>query len=188
MLNIFTLTEHIASELRSELDGLTYRFKGTDEPNDATETKPRVYTFTYDGELDRDLLPVHTPSVLLQVIKRDSDVVSYLVHIYVVNASIVDDEIAFDCGDGSYRMGDGDEPREHGARRDLYRACLLLGESVYNALNTISLSCLARIDNVVLNAPVAYMENYPACECTVSFDCALGNTESFIRSRLEEIL
>ena len=103
MLNIFTLTEHIAAALRSELDGLTYRFKSTDEPNDATETKPRVYTFTYDGELDRDLLPVHTPSVLLQVIKRDSDVVSYLVHVYVVNASIVDDEIAIDCGDGSYR-------------------------------------------------------------------------------------
>lgn len=188
MLNLLTLTEHIAAELRSELDGLTYRFKGTDEANDATETKPRVYTFTYDGELDRDQLPVHTPSVLLQVIKRDSDVVSYLVHIYVVNASIIDDEIAFDCGDESYRIGEGDEPCEWGARRDLYRACLLLGESVYNALNTISLSCLARIDNVVLNAPVAYMESYPACECTVSFDCALGNTESFVRSRLEEIL
>ena len=188
MLNIFTLTEHIAAALRAELDGLTYRFKSTDEPNDATETKPRVYTFTYDGELDRDLLPVHTPSVLLQVIKRDDSHVSYLVHIYVVNASIVDDEIAIDCGDGSYRMGVGEEPSEHGARRDLYRACLLLGESVYNALNTISLSCLASIDNVVLNAPVASMETYPACECPVSFDCALGNGESFVRSRLEEIL
>ena len=109
-------------------------------------------------------------------------------HIYVGNASIVDDEIAIGCGDESERMGEGDGPREHGARRDLYRACLLLGESVYNALNTISLSCLSRIDNVVLNAPVAYMDNYPACECTVSFDCALGNTESFVRSRLEEIL
>lgn len=188
MLNIFTLTEHIAAELRAELDALTYRFKGTDEANDATETKPRVYTFTYDGELDRDNLPVHTPSVLLQVIKRDSGVVSYLVHVYVVNASIIDDEVAFDCGDGSFQMGDGDEPRAGGARLDLYRACLLLGESVYNALNTISLSCLARIDNVVLNAPIAYMEQFPACECTVSFDCALGNTESFVRSRLEEIL
>lgn len=188
MLNIFTLTEHIAAALRTELDGLTYRFKGTDEPNDATETKPRVYTFTYDGELDRDLLPVHTPSVLLQVLKRDSDVVSYLVHIYVVNASIVDDEIAIDCGDESYRMGEGEEPREHGARRDLYRACLLLGESVYNALNTISLSGLARIENIVLNAPAAYLDNYPSCECTVSFDCSMRNTESFIRSKLEEIL
>lgn len=188
MLNIFTLTEHIASALRTELDGLTYRFKGTDEPNDATETKPRVYTFTYDGELDRDNLPVHTPSVLLQVIKRDSNAVSYLVHVYVVNASIIDDEVAIDCGDESYRMGEGDEPCEYGARRDLYRACLLLGESVYNALTCISLSCLARIDNVVLNAPVAYMEQFPACECTVSFDCALGNGESFVRSRLEEIL
>ena len=57
----------IAAALREELDGLTYRFKSTDEPNDATETKPRVYTFTYDGELDRDLLPVHTPSVLLRL-------------------------------------------------------------------------------------------------------------------------
>lgn len=188
MLNIFTLTEHIAARLQAELDALTYRFKGTDDANDSTETKPRVYTFTYDGELDRDQLPVHTPSVLLQVIKRDDARVSYLVHIYVVNASIVDDEIAFDCGDGSYRMGEGDEPRECGARRDLYRSCLLLGESVYNALNTISLSCLARIDNVVLNAPIAYMEQFPACECTVSFDCALGNGESFVRSRLEEIL
>ncbi|KGM08960.1 MULTISPECIES: hypothetical protein [Bacteria] len=188
MLNIFTLTEHIASALREELDGLTYRFKGTDEANDATETKPRVYTFTYDGELDRDKLPVHTPSVLLQVIKRDSNAVSYLVHVYVVNASIIDDEIAIDCGDESYRMGEGDEPCEYGARRDLYRACLLLGESVYNALNTISLSCLARIDNVVLNAPIAYMEQFPACECTVSFDCALGNGESFVRSKFEEIL
>ena len=188
MLNIFTLTEHIAAALREELDALTYRFKGTDEPNDATETKPRVYTFTYDGELDRDLLPVHTPSVLLQVIKRDSDTASYLVHIYVANASIVDDEIAFDCGDGSYRMGNGEEPCANGARRDLYRACLLLGEGVYNALNTISLSGLARLENIVLNAPSAYMDNYPSCECTVSFDCALRNTESFIRSKLEDIL
>ena len=188
MLNIFTLTEHIAAALRSEFGGLSYRFKSTDEPNDATETKPCVYTFTYDGELDRDLLPVHTPSVLLQVIKRDDETVSYLVHIYVVNASIVDDEIAFDCGDGSYRMGEGEEPRAGGSRRDLYRACLLLGESVYNALNTISLSGLARIENIVLNAPAAYMDNYPSCECTVSFDCALHNTESFIRSKLEEIL
>ena len=188
MLNIFTLTEHIAAALRSEFGGVSYRFKSTDEPNDATETKPCVYTFTYDGELDRDLLPVHTPSVLLQVIKRDDETVSYLVHIYVVNASIVDDEIAFDCGDGSYRMGEGEEPRAGGSRRDLYRACLLLGESVYNALNTISLSGLARIENIVLNAPAAYMDNYPSCECTVSFDCALHNTESFIRSKLEEIL
>ena len=188
MFNVFTLTEHIAEELRSELDSLTYRFKCTDDPNDATETKPRVYTFTYDGELDRDLLPVHTPSVLLQVIKRDDETVSYLVHVYVVNASIVDDEIAFDCGDGSYRRGNGEEPRSNGARRDLYRACLLLGDSVYSALNTISLSGLARLENIVLNAPSAYMDNYPSCECTVSFDCALRNTESFIRSKLEDIL
>ena len=188
MLNVFTLTEHIAAALRAELDGLTYRFKSTDEPNDATETKPRVYTFTYDCELDRDMLPVHTPSVLLQVIKRDSDTVSYLVHVYVANASIVDDEIALDCGDGSYRKGIGEEPCANGARRDLYRACLLLGESVYMALNTISLSGLARIENIVLNAPAAYMDNYPSCECTVSFDCALRNTESFIRSKLEDIL
>ena len=188
MLNVFTLTEHIAAALRAELDGLTYRFKSTDEPHDATETKPRVYTFTYDGELDRDLLPVHTPSVLLQVINRDESHVSYLVHVYVANASIVDDEIAFDCGDGSYRMGNGEEPSANGARRDLYRACLLLGESVYSALNTISLSGLARVENIVLNAPSAYMDNYPSCECTVSFDCALSNTESFIRSKLEEIL
>ena len=188
MLNVFTLTEHIAAELRSELESLKYRYKGTDEANDATETKPRVYTFTYDCELDRDLLPVHTPSVLLQVIKRDDESVSYLVHIYVANASIVDDEIAFDCGDGSYRMGAGEEPCANGARRDLYRACLLLGESVYIALNTISLSGLARIENIALNAPSAYMDNYPSCECTVSFDCALRNTESFIRSKLEDIL
>ena len=188
MFNVFTLTEHIAAELRSELESITYRYKGTDEASDATETKPQIYTLTYDCELDRDMLPVHTPSVLLQVIKRDIDTVSYLVHIYVANASIVDDEIAFDCGDGSYRMGDGEEPCANGARRDLYRACLLLGESVYNALNTISLSCAARIENIVLNAPSAYMDNYPSCECTVSFDCALSNTESFIRSKLEDIL
>ena len=188
MFNVFTLTEHIAEELRSELDSLTYRYKGTDDASDATETKQRVYTFTYDCELDRDMLPVHTPSVLLQVIKRDSNTVSYLAHIYVANASIVDDEIAFDCGDGSYRMGNGEEPCANGARRDLYRACLLLGEGVYNALNTISLSGLARIENIVLNAPAAYMDIYPSCECTVSFDCTLSNTESFIRSKLEEIL
>ena len=76
MLNIFTLTEHIAAELRSELDGLTYRFKSADEPNDAAGTKPRVCTVTYGGEVDRDLLPVHTPSVLLQVIKRGDETVS----------------------------------------------------------------------------------------------------------------
>ena len=188
MLNVFTLTEHIAEELRSELDSLTYRYKGTDDASDATETKPRVYAFTYDCELDRDMLPVHRWSVLLQVIKRDIDTVSYLVHVYVANASIVDDEIAFDCGDGSYRMGNGEEPCANGARRDLYRACLLLGESVYSALNTISLSCAARIENIVLNAPSSYMDNYPSCECTVSFDCAMRNTESFIRSKLEDIL
>ena len=125
MLNIFTLTEHIAAALRAELDGLTYRFKGTDEPNDATETKPRVYRFTYDGELGRELLPVHTPSVLSQAIKRDDVSVSSLVHIYAVHASIVDEEIALDCGDGSYRMGEGDEPRASGSRRDGYRACVL---------------------------------------------------------------
>ena len=188
MFNVFSLTDHISKSLQAELGSLTYRYKGTADANDATETKPRIYTFTYDCELDRDMLPVHTPSVLLQVIKRDSDTVSYLVHIYVANASIVDDEIAFDCGDGSYRMGNGEEPCSNGARRDLYRACLLLGESVYNALNTISLSGLARIENIVLNAPSAYMDNYPSCECTVSFDCALRNTESFIRSKLEDIL
>ena len=54
MLNIFTLTEHIAAALRAELDGLPYRFKSTAEPNDATETKQRVYTFKYDGEVDRE--------------------------------------------------------------------------------------------------------------------------------------
>ena len=188
MFNVFTLTEHIAAELRSGLESLTYRYKGTDEANDATETKPRIYTFTYDCELDRDMLPVHTPSVLLQVINRDESHVSYLAHIYVVNASIVDNEIALDCGDGSYRKGIGEEPCANGARRDLYRACLLLGESVYSALSTISLSGLARIESIVLNAPSAYMDNYPSCECTVSFDCALRNTESFIRSKLEDIL
>ena len=54
MLNIFTLTEHIAAALRAELDGLTYRVKSTDEPNDATETKPSDYTSTYAGELERE--------------------------------------------------------------------------------------------------------------------------------------
>ena len=177
MYSIVLITEEIASKLQSQLNEVGLRWKSSDSTTTYVEAKPMVYAFTYD-DLDGGN-PLHTPSVLVQVLGIDPDgVSSFLIHVCISYPSIQDKEITKPVQgvDGVYEYKTGDGIDSAGVRSELYKACLMLGERVFVSLGKISNTDIP-IRNIQLNTPNPYMEQFPYCDCTVSFDVECSQIE-----------
>lgn len=188
-MGIIARTERIAETLQERMDSLTFRWKDSDSTTSYGESKPRVYSFTYD-DLDGDF-PLHTPCVCIQLLGiDDSGLASYLAHVCVCNPATVDKEITKPVKDtdGIYEYGTGDGINSAFVRGELYKYCILLGEQVYLALKRMG-NTDTNISNVQFNTPSPYLASFPYCECTISFESDLYQpTEQLDDTELENML
>lgn len=190
MYSIIVITESITNELQEHLNRTCFRWKDSDSTTSYTETKPKVYAFTYD-DLE-GTQPLHTPAILVQIISIDpTGLASYLVHVCVSYPSIQDKEITMQIEgyNNLYQYGSKDDIDSAGTRSELYKAALLLGEQVYNIMGKIANDNF-RIRNINLQTPSPYMESFPYCDCTVSFDLETvkESTENKLNTKVSEYL
>lgn len=178
-MSLIIRTEKIVEALQNRMDALTFKWKGSDDTNEYTECKPKVYAFTYD-DLSNGL-PLKTPSVCVQLVSvDDSGIARYIVHCCVCNPALQDKEITHEVtGEpGHYAYNTGDTIDSAGVRSELYKFCLLLGEQVYLALKQLG-NTNRDISNVVLDTPSPYLDEFPYSECAVSFE---SDTKNFVET------
>lgn len=176
---IIQRVEEIVSALQKSMDNITLKWKNSDSTESYCEAKPTVYAFTYDDL--SEYMPLNTPSVLVQVMGLDdSGIANFLVHICVCNPALQDKEITTPVKDNPdlYEYGTSDDISSSRIRSELYRTCLMLGEQVYICLKKLG-NCNQSISDVELNPPSPYLEKFPYCECTVSFNSEIVESKMF---------
>ena len=154
-----------------------------------------VYGSVYDGEE----IPVG-PSILLQTTRITPENIHYVIYISVVHSAVQECEKA-DLVEGAeneytYRtetvVEEGQDVEipatgftSDDVRRELYRVTLMLGDYVFRMLMQMGNS-KARITNLTLVPPSAYMQEFPYCSCSLEMDVsyiskptAVVNTELF---------
>lgn len=183
----FGASDALYNYLSRECGACTLRFKASSslDKDDYVEITPRVYEFTFD-----DPSEIPSPCVLIQPVTVTSSNVHFVLYISISHAAIQECEIVDENPEGSrhYQYRDGSEFTSDGVRRELYRACMTLQTFVFNALLKLG-SSDARIQNITLNPPSPYMENFPSCDGTVEFDMAYSTqTVAYGGTRLQELL
>lgn len=171
--------EEVVEELQKSMNKITLRWKNSDATDEYNEAKPQVYAFTYD-DLSEDM-PIHTPSVLVQVMGLSDDgVASFLVHVCICNPALQDKEVTHTVKDNPdlYEYDTGDDISSSHVRSELYKTCLMLGEQVYLAIKRMS-NNKQSISNVSLDPPSPYLDKFPYCECSVSFTSEIIQTSMF---------
>ena len=169
-MSLIVRTQQIVDALQTRMDGLTFRWKGSDSTTEYIERTPTVYPFTYDNVSNG--FPLDTPAICVQLLSVDNaGMASYLVHVCVCNSALMDKEITSPVKDelGAYEYGKTDGFDSAGVRLELYKFCLILGEQVYLALKQMS-NTAQDINNVELHTPSPYLADFPYSECTVSFE------------------
>ena len=173
MYSLSLKIDALRDKIAAFVEGMCFRWKSGEDPAQYGEARPKVYAYTYDET--RSGMPIFTPSVLLQCLSMDEHgKCEMLVHCCVCNPAMQCKEVTHEVADGVFEYGSGDNITSGLVRSELYRACLLLGEQIY--------LCLLRmkndgepIDGVALSTPSPYMENFPYCECAVSFNVSLAS-------------
>ena len=176
---IIQRVEEIVQALQHSADKITLRWKNSDSTDEYAEAKPKVYAFTYD-DLSEDM-PLHTPSILVQVLSLDDEgVAEFLVHCCVCNPALQDKEITHSVKDNPdlYEYDTGDDISSSHIRSELYRVCLMLGEQVYLAIKRMG-NCNQNISNVELQPPSPYLAEFPYAQCTVSFTSEIVQKSMF---------
>lgn len=185
MYSILLKTQTIADKLQAILNTITIRWKDSESTQSYHEEKPKVYAFTYD-DLTGDF-PLDTPSCLVQVLSIQNDIAEFCIYCCVCNPALQDKEITIPVqgNENVYQYKTSENIDSKCIRSELYRACLMLGEQVYLAVNQMS-NDDESISGVALNTPDPYMAEFPYCECTITFNLALSYTK--IKSQLWEML
>lgn len=165
----------------------TLRFKASSsvEAEDYAEVTPQVYKFTFD-----DASEIPSPCVLIQPTSITQQSIHYVLYISVAHPAIQECEIVDEVPAGSrhYQYRDGSEFTSEGVRRELYRACLMLGNFIFFQMMQWR-GDGKLIQNLVANPPSPFMENFPSCECTVEFDFTYETrTSTYAGTRLQQLL
>lgn len=187
MFSIIQYTEFLQEQLQNAMNDLPLRWKTTDSTSEYSEAVPTVYSFTYD-DLD-GLQPLKTPSVLVQVLSLSEGIINYLIHCCVCNPAMQDKELTVPVEkmDNVYSYSTGTEISSAVVRSELYKAALLLGERVYLAIQRIENNGVV-ISDLSLQTPSPYMEEFPYCSCTISFNAEIQQTAGKIDTDLWKYL
>lgn len=188
MYSIIALTESIKDELQSKCNKINYRFKSCDDTDKYIEIIPHVYVWTYD-DLEAGM-PLHTPSILVQLISIDDDeTASYIVHVCVCNPALQDKEITRPVsGMGDlYEYMSTDGLNTSNIRSELYKSCVMLAEQVMIYIKQMSNTNYSFKD-IVLNTPSPYMADFPYCQCTIEFSARKSVVQSQIDTKVWELL
>lgn len=169
--DVFGATKALKNLLTRDCESCTLRFKksASTDADDYEEVKPVVYDFTYDTLSSE----IPAPSVLLQPTNIADGVIHYVIYVCVVHAAVQEREIVDEVPSGSrhYEYRDGTDFTDAGVRPELYRACLMLAEYVYESLLRLS-STDSRLRGLSITPPSPLMTEFPYCSCTVEFDFA----------------
>lgn len=173
MYSITLKIRDIADKLQTALANVCLRWKATAETGEYIEARPTVYSYTYD-DMDGET-PLHTPCALVQCLSLDgSGNSAFVVHCAVCNPATQDMEKAADPdGDGIYHYSRSPRYTSAGTRSELYRATLLLAEYIFYSIQRLA-DDGEPISEIVLNTPSPYMESFPYCECTVTFNLTIA--------------
>lgn len=188
MYSVVTLTESITDSLRTKLDGITIRFKDSAETDKYNEAKPSVYAWTYDDLVDG--LPLHTPSVLVQLMSvNDDESADYSIHVCVCNPATQDKEMTSPVQgyDDLYQYSQKNGIDTSTVRTDLYRACVMLAEQVLVSIRQLSNDYYSFHD-VQMETPSPYMKDFPYCQCNVNFIAKKSNVQSQINTKVWDML
>lgn len=188
MYSVVLKTESIAEKLQEHLNHVTLKWKNSEDTSSYGEAKPKVYAFTFDNL--NGSYPLHTPSVLVQLMSVDDDgVCSYVVYCCVCNPALQDKEttIPVQGEENTYEYKTTSGLNTACVRSDLYKSCLMLGEQVYVALKKMSNNGESIYD-VTFETPNPYMENFPYCECILKFSANLSITQTKLNTDLYDML
>lgn len=188
MMDVFGVTKALTNLLTRDCSACTLRFKASasTDAEDYAEVTPSVYAFTYDDFSSE----IPSPSVLVQPTQIMGGVIHYVIYVCVVHPAIMQCEITDESPSGSnqYVYRDGTDFTDTGVRPELYRACLMLAEVVFESLLKLS-SSETRLKNLVINPPSPMMDEFPYCSCTVELDFSYDIYPKKVSStRLQELL
>lgn len=188
MLHIERFADEFKKRLSERFESEGFKWKNSEDPSIYNESLPSVSVFTFD-EVDGNDMP-QTPSILFQVINavenNTSVVCQMLAYIAVSNPSTQDKEIT-SGHDNVWTYGDGDKFTSKNARSELYKQCFLLSEIVFSELSKLDRDSY-RIDGITLNAPSPYMDNFPYCEGTVSFNFTVNAVQNINNTQVFDLL
>ena len=186
--DVFGATEALKNLLVQDCDSCTLRFKtsSSTDAEDYEEVKPSVYAFTYDTLSSE----IPSPSVLIQPTSISDGVIHYVIYVCVVHPAVQECEITDEMPAGSrhYQYRDGTDFTDEGVRPELYRACLMLAEYVYESLLRLS-STDSRLRGLSITPPSPMMTEFPYCSCTVELDFSYNAFSKKVGgTRLQELL
>lgn len=188
MYSIVSLTESIKADLEKKVEKISIRFKGGEDTDEYIEKKPKVYAWTYD-DLNGGY-PIHTPSVLVQLVNvNDDESADYIVHVCVCNPALQDKEITkpVQNTDDLYQYSNKDDINTSNVRSELYRATVGLGEYVLVSLKQLSNDNYS-FDSFVLDTPSPYLEDFPYCQCSISFTAKKSKIQSQIDTKVWDLV
>lgn len=186
--DVFGVSDALFAYLTQKCADCTLRFKASSslDKDDYQEITPRVFLYTFDD----DTTEIPSPCVLIQPTLINQQSIHYVLYISVAHPAIQECEIVDEVPAGSrhYQYRDGSEFTSDGVRRELYRACLMLENFIFFQMMQWR-GDGKLIQNLVANPPSPFMENFPACECTVEFDFTYETrTSTYAGTRLQELL
>lgn len=186
--DVFGVTEALKNLLIKDCASCTLRFKksASTDAEDYEEVKPSVYAFTYDTLSSE----IPAPSVLIQPTNIADGVIHYVIYVCVTHPAIQECEIVDEdpVGSRQYQYRDGTDFTDEGVRPELYRACLMLAEYVYESLLRLS-STDSRLHGLSITPPSPLMTEFPYCSCTVELDFTYSIFSKKVGgTRLQELL
>jgi hypothetical protein len=201
--DVFGITDKIYKYLSEKCAACTLRWKTSTstDPAEYGEAKPTVYAFTFDDEEIPD-----TPSVLIQTTNINPSQIHYVIYVSCAHAAVQEcetvDAIEGEENKYTYRTetippeeegGEGAEVpatgyTSDGVRRELYKVTLMLGQFVFESLMRMG-NDGARIQNLSLIPPSAFMQEFPYCSCSLEFDALYESMPKAVATtRLQELL
>ena len=188
MYSVVSLTESIKADLQKKVDKISIRFKGGEDTGEYIEKKPKVYAWTYDDT--NGGYPLHTPSILVQLVNVNNDEsAEYIVHICVCNPALQDKEFTkpVEGYENLYQYSTKDDIDSSSVRSELYRATVGLGEFVLVSLKQLSNDNYS-FGDVVLDTPSPYMDDFPYCQCAISFTAKKSKVQSQIDTSVWDLV
>lgn len=186
-LNIFQAIHTLALSLDEEFERSPFVFKSSDATREFKPAYPMIHEFCIPpDDINEHGYPFELPAIAIIVESIEPvklDMRAHIgLHIAVCNPSISEAETATGNNITGYTFKGGEGYTQENAYRDLYAACIHLGEQTLNILGYVSHQI--RLENITMTAPDVNMDDFPFASCVIS--CDLIYTASY-RAKSPEI-
>lgn len=172
-LNIFQAIHELALSLDEEFKRSPFVFKSSDSTKTFKPAYPTIHEFCVPPEdINEHGYPIDLPAIAIiveTITPSNLDMRAHIgIHIAVCNPSTSESEVATGNNETGYVFNGGEGYSQENAYRDLYAACIHLGEQSLNALAYISPKI--RLENISMTAPDVNMDDFPFAACVIACD------------------